>query len=309
MAVGLSLLGVAINLLVTWRTDVDLRQRAFDEAVSDGRQMLVAFADHAVRLLDYGDSHLRAARAVYQRLGGSDGFRDFLAETKVMHSESLFVATTFSDNDGQIVFDSEKRQVPNVTAAGLDYFTFFQTHDDDVAYIDPTRFGRVWQQYLFRIVRRLSRNGQFDGVAILNMRPEHLANFTRQFDLGPNATYAILTLDHRLIVRQPMAPEDAYGVPQDGLKLWRQLGAAPTGMYRAVSLFDGIDRIYLYQKLADYPLVVQVGIAEKDKLADLAYARIANVEQAGAFTAVVLGFCLLVIVILRKGLGRNKRID
>ena len=298
--VGLALLVIAINLVVAWRVDADLRQKELENAEGYGRQMLTAFADHAVRLLDYGDSQLRAARAIYQRLGGSEDFREFLATTKALHSESIIVATTFSDHDGQIVFDSEKSQVPNVIAADLDYFRYFRTHEDDVPYIDPTRLGRVWQKYLFRIVRRLSRNGQFDGVAILNMRPEHLANFTHQFDLGPNATYAILTLDHRLIVRQPMAPETAYGERQDDLELWRHLLTAFAGRYWSTSTFDGRKRLYLYQKLPDYPLVVQVGIDEQDMLNHFAKARIPNIQQAAGFSIVTIVFCSLVVLILRK---------
>jgi diguanylate cyclase (GGDEF)-like protein/PAS domain S-box-containing protein len=298
--VGLALLVIAINLVVAWRIDADLRQKELENAEGYGRQMLTAFADHAVRLLDYGDSQLRAARAIYQRLGGSEDFREFLATTKALHSESIIVATTFSDHDGQIVFDSEKSQVPNVIAADLDYFRYFQTHEDDVPYIDPTRLGRVWQKYLFRIVRRLSRNGQFDGVAILNMRPEHLANFTHQFDLGPNVAYAILTLDHRLIVRQPMAPETAYGERQDDLELWRHLPTAFAGRYWSTSTFDGRRRLYLYQKLPDYPLVVLVGIDEQDMLNHFAEARIPNIQQAAGFTLVTIVLCSLVVLILRK---------
>ena len=298
--VGLTLLVVAINLVVAWRIDVDLRQKELENAESYGRQMLTAFADHAVRLLDYADSQLRTARAIYQRLGGSEDFREFLATTRALHSESIIVATTFSDRDGRIVFDSEKRQLPDVTAADLDYFRYFQAHEDDVPYIDPTRFGRVWQQYQFRIVRRLSRNGQFDGVAILNMRPEHLANFTRQFDLGPHTTYAILTLDRRLIVRQPMAPEDAYGGRQNALELWRNLQTASAGRYWSTSTFDGRKRLHLYRTLPDYPLVVQLGIDEQDMLNHFAAARMPNIRQAAAFTIVTLVLCLLVVLILRK---------
>ena len=298
--VAVGLLVIAINLLVAWRNDVELRQLQLEDAQSDGRKMLMAFVDNAERLLDYGDSNLRSARAVYQRMGASEGFREFLAATKVLHSESLIAATTFSDRDGQIVLDSEKRQVPNVTAAGLDYFNYFQSHDKDDPYIDPTRFGRVWQQYLFRIVRRLSRNGHFDGVAILNMRPEHLANFTRQFDLGPHVTYTILTLDHRLIVRQPMAPEAAYNERQDSLQLWGHLEEAASGMYRGASQYDGRTRMILYQKLPNYPLVVQLGIDEQDILDNRSSVRIPNVKNAAAFTIVTCVFCLLVVLILRK---------
>ena len=304
--IGLTLLVMAINLAVAWRNDVNLRQRGQRNAEDNARQTLATFTDHAVRLIDYGDSHLRAARSVYQRFGASENSREFLAASKVLHSESLIVAATFSDRDGKMVFDSEKRQMPPVTAAGLDYFRYFQTHDRDDPYIAPTRYGRVWKQYLYRIVRRLSRNGQFDGVAILNMRPEHLANFTHQFNLGPNAIYAILTLDHRLIVRQPMAPESAYDEPQDSLELWSHVQTASSGMYATTSPFDGRKRIYFYQTLADYPLVVQVGIDEQDILKDLAEARIPNIYNVATFTIVSCVFCLFVLLILSKSDALNR---
>ena len=296
----LAVLLVLGNLAVAWREDVDLRQQGLESAEAKGRQMLTAFTDHAARLLDYGDSHLRAGRAAYQHLGPGPQLRDFLRQSKSLHSDSIIVAETFSDRTGKIIFDSEKTQVPDATAAGLNYFTYFQKHAEDIPYIDPTRFGRVWKQFLFRIVRRLERNGQFDGVAILNMRPENLANFTRKFDLGPHVIYGVVTLDHYLVVRQPMPPPEAYNKRQDGLELWKHLHASPSGKFWSTSPFDGRRRVYLYQTLADYPLVVDIGIDEQDVLDGVANARIYNAQHAVGFTLVICCFALLLVLALRK---------
>ena len=213
--VGLTLLIIALISGLAWRTDFYLRQQAQDEALSHGREVLSAFGSHVTKLLNYGDSHLRAARVVYQRLGASDDLRDYLSAAKVPHGDSPVVATTFSDGEGRIVFDSELKDVPAVSAADLDYFRHLQARDEDIPYIDATRLGRVWKRYQFRIVRQMRRNGQFDGVGILNVKPEDLSNFTRQFDLGPNSVYSVLTLsDRKLIMRQPMAPNSAQEIPR-----------------------------------------------------------------------------------------------
>ena len=296
----LTFLLITINILMTWYADVNLCRSALDDAINNGRQMLTVFADHAHRLLDDSDSKLRAARAFYLRSDRGAEVREFLAETRVRHNDSPVVAFTFFDREGQFLFDSEKREGANVSATGLDYFDYFQSHDDDTPYIDATRFGRVWQKYLFRIVRRLSRDGQFGGVAILNLRPKVFTDFSRQFDLGTNAVYVMLTLEHKLIARQPLPPPEAYNVRQDDLELWKHTAIAQAGMFRGVSPFDGVKRVYLYKTLPDYPLVVEVGIAEDDVIEKLSGIRTNNFLHAGVFSIISIVFCVLLLILLRK---------
>ena len=123
--VGLALLVIAINLVVAWRIDADCAKRAGERGGlrapdADGFcRPRRATARLRRQPIARRPRHLPALRR-------ERGLPEFLATTKALHSESIIVATTFSDHDGHIVFDSEKSQVPNVIAADLDYFRYFQ---------------------------------------------------------------------------------------------------------------------------------------------------------------------------------------
>lgn len=299
---GVTAVAIVLFTLASWRNYVELRDERLAAAEAEAARVLVAFEDHATRLFDYADSYLRAVRAYYLEHGAGRPLRRYVAEIGALHSDTFTGILTVADRNGRLIFDSGRDMAPDIDLSDLDYFKHFQSVDEDVVLIDPTRKGRATQKYQFRLVRPIRTGGQFQGVVILTLRTEPIADFYRQFDLGPEGTLMMMQVpERRLIARQPPLPEAYFLSRQDSLALWSHLSDdEAAGRYRTLSPMDGIVRTFQYRRLPDYPVLVQIGVADQDVVEGLAGVRRNMIQQTVIFALVAGMFCALIIVILRK---------
>lgn len=309
LVTAVTALAVGLFSLAAWRQYEQLRHDRITGEVAASRRVLLAFENHATRLLDYGDAHLRAVRSQYQRHGGGGGLRRHLAEVALRDGASITGMLLVIDRDGRVVFSSEPQaRADDVTAVGLDYFQALQDAGKDVLLIDPTRRGRVSGEFQFRLVRPILTQGRFDGVILLTLRPESLGDFFRAFDLGPRAVLVMVKDDGRFIVRQPLPSHEIYGTRLDVPLLWEGLRHQQQGGFRLTSVTDGTVRHYSYKRLDAYPVVVTIGVAEEDVLDGLADARRRILIQTTAADLAAVGFCVLVLAVLQRNrrLGRER---
>ncbi|MEI6558492.1 MAG: histidine kinase dimerization/phospho-acceptor domain-containing protein, partial [Rhodospirillaceae bacterium] len=278
------------------------RQRAehFTAAIAEGQRALLSFVDRSTKLFDSADSYVRAVREFYLRHGASEDLRRFIEATRPSHAEKFSSVLSIVDRKGDIIFSTRKLGGMVINSSGLDHFKFFQSNPQDTVFVDPTRKGVVTQQYQFRIIRPLLRNGEFDGDILQALLPQEFVDFFEQFHLGPQSVLTVVTLGHRLIARSPLPPDEVFNKPLDGLALWDRLKEAPSGRYQTDSLIDGVSRHHLYQQLDGYPVVISLGIADQDILEGLSEAWWGAITQSLLFAGVASLFCALVLLVLRK---------
>ena len=300
VVVAATALAVAAFAVISWQSYERLREDRIAQAHTEGQRALLTVSDRTTRLLDSADSFLRVVRAEYQARGLGEPLRRFIDETKPLHADSFSSVMTFSDQSGKIVFSTSPGNWQGLSSVGIEHFETFRRDPRDRVFIDPTRKGVVTGKYQFRVVRPLLKNGAFDGDVLLALLPEEIADFFEQFRLGPHSVLSVVSLDRRLIARHPLPPDDAFGKPLDKLTVWSRLAASPAGDYAADSQIDGIPRRFFYRGIDGYPLVVLIGIAERDVLDGLAGARRDAVVQGVTFALAASLFCALVLMVLRR---------
>ncbi len=292
-------LAIGMFWLVSVRAYIDLRDTRFVEASADAQKALAAFEEHANRVFDYGDTHLRSIRSFYLAYGLGDGLRRHVADIRTPDDDRVASEMFITDRAGRMVFHSIPAGVGR-DISGIDYFSAIRAAPGDDLYIDPTRVGIVTGKYGFRILRKIIRNGEFDGVIGMVLPPQHMADFYKVLDLGPNSSLLMVKEDHRYIVRQPLPSDAIYGRTMDSPSLWDSLRDRPRGIYSSVSVVDGEHRMFGYKKLDNYPVVIDVGVAERDIMENLKPARRNMVIQGVIFTVVAVLFCWLVLLILSQ---------
>ena len=98
---------ILLLALASWRNYAELLKERQEATVAEGRRVLVAFEDHATRLFDYADGHLRAIRAAYIEHGAGERLRRHIREVEALHADSFFGIIYITDRDGQRVFNSD----------------------------------------------------------------------------------------------------------------------------------------------------------------------------------------------------------
>jgi two-component sensor histidine kinase len=125
-------------------------------------------------------------------------------------------------------------------------------------YISSLLVSRLNGQQIFVFSRRLERNGQFAGAAMVSFQGDLLEDVWNTVDLGPDSTVGIIRRDGQLVAR---FPPPAGPVDMAKYVLFTDLiPKASSGTYNAVSPADGVDRIVAY-KVVEGTEFVAVGSA------------------------------------------------
>jgi signal transduction histidine kinase len=151
--------------------------------------------------------------------------------------------------------------------------------------------------------RPILRDGRFAGEIHVSIDPEYMTDFQGDVALGPHGAATMMNMDRRLIIRLPAVGDSEYGKPLNQLMVWAALEKSPSGTFVNPIGLDGIGRMLFYKKLDNYPVVINIGYADRDIDDGLAEAR-RNLTILGlAWALVTLVVCLLLLRMERKTLS------
>ena len=109
--------------------------------------------------------------------------------------------------------------------------------------------------------------GDFAGVLMAVVDQEYLGRFYASLEVGPNGGVTLFTRQARIVARWPFV-EGLMGRAWNDTPMFREhLAKADAGTVRQVVVADGVERIYSYRALKDYPVVVYLGLSLSDSLA------------------------------------------
>jgi diguanylate cyclase (GGDEF)-like protein len=199
--------------------------------------------------------------------------------------------------DGRIVVNSRGPSRP-IDLSDRDYFRHAQ--EDGAAaplFVSTPLTNRYTGTRAIVFSRRLeSANGTFLGVAIVNVQTSYFHHVYQTASALSDRSFLLLRRDGIVLVRHPEVTKLASDlIPSDSG--WYRMVAGGGGFFRTSGVFDGIPRLVAVRPLANYPLVVNVGISQAAALA--LWRRRATLIGVGA-ALTLLGFAFL----LRAFLGQ-----
>ncbi|HNV60792.1 MAG TPA: PAS domain S-box protein, partial [Rhodoferax sp.] len=117
-------------------------------------------------------------------------------------------------------------------------------------------------EWLLPVSRRLGNaGGVFDGVLVAMVRAAYFQDFYDSIERGPDGLVTLFLSSGSAVVTSPTT-DAVIGKNWSHSPMFRQhLPAWPTGTVRQVVVKDGVERIYSYRALNDYPVVVTYGLS------------------------------------------------
>lgn len=111
--------------------------------------------------------------------------------------------------------------------------------------------------------------GHLKGLVVVPLDLDYLAKVMADIDLGPGGVISLRRTDEgRLILRRPGLPDQVnQGLVQNPLQARLDAGET-SGFIRFHATIDGVERMYGFRRIGDYPLYVTAGLALDDYLAD-----------------------------------------
>ncbi len=178
------------------------------------------------------------------------------------------------------------------------YYTALR--DGAANFIGPLIWGRLRKEPFFTVSRRLQdQAGRFLGGIQVSLKASYFIDFYRNLSSVPDTVFAIYRDDGSLVMRSILPPgQETFPKPQ---LLLNQLARAPSGLYQAVTIYDDMERLWVYRRMAGQPLVVVAGIPVKQIFAGWRERTLRN----GVIAAVILAAFLAVASKLSATLQRE----
>jgi diguanylate cyclase (GGDEF)-like protein len=286
------ILVVGIVIVVMWVlvgfSLIGSRQTALGTANSEGRNLTIAFREEVAQILRgvEGETNLIAERMRRER-----GDFDLYAWGRKIEMVIPGLARAVIVNpDGTLRSATADLHAGSIDLSDRDYFRVHLDGKSDGLYIGQPIIGRILGVPVLPISRRVeAEDGTFLGVIAVLISPSALTNLPKSIDLGPRGIMTLTGLDN--VIRARFAADSPDGTKGIGTSIAG--GPRPTviaegaqGGFVRASVVDGITRLYTYDRVGSYPLVVTVGLERDQQLAG--WHALATMIAAMAFGATLL---------------------
>jgi signal transduction histidine kinase len=289
-----------IIILVMWSavaiSILSAREAAMDRTRSEGSNLAAAFADEMTHILD---GVAGAMELIAERMRAARGQFDIYAWA---HEIPLLSSATIQGGvigpDGRLVSTTLDPAPEPIDLSDREHF---RVHADGTAhgiFIGKPVSGRVSRQVTINVTRRVdAEDGAFLGVVMFALAPANLTTLNTSIDLGPRGSISLVGLDD--VVRARFTRDDPQGLAGIGQRVehpWTSsIPANGEGAFIKESVIDHVTRLFSYRRVADYPLVVTVGLDLDEALgASHEHAR-AIVAIAGLATILLAGLAACLI--------------
>ena len=231
----------------------------------ESSNLVRALEEHTTRTMHYVDEIALQVKTQYEKQGARFDMVKFFEDTIV--DRRLFLVAVISDATGASVMGS----LPNFTPVNLADREHIQVHverDIGTLFISKPVLARVARRWSIVATRRINKpDGSYGGVVGIGIDPFYFTSFYKEVSLGKNSVVALVGMDG--VVRARLS-DTGSDVGQDirNSEFLNRAHASRAGIYSAVAKVDGVKRLNNYRVLRDYPLIVNVGVAEDVIYAD-----------------------------------------
>ncbi|CAO3407017.1 sensor histidine kinase [Azospirillum largimobile] len=258
----LALLAVALALTVAMLAIAAHQYRSQVTAEAENRSTAIArvLEEHAAKTLgihamtllhlewmvdDLGWDRIDASPLLHERL------KIFASQTPEVQSYWI------TDETGRVRASSFEWPMRMLSAADREYFRAHLGKGDTI-HIGPRLSGKINSEIFFTLSRRMELpDRRFQGVVQISLLPGYFGEFYRSVLHDPRDVILLLREDGQLMVREPLG-----GDPNRAdIGHFPELVTTPdrNGTFRAVTSFDGVERVLARRKVPNLPVYVVYG--------------------------------------------------
>jgi signal transduction histidine kinase len=278
------------------------REAAMDRTRSEGRNLAVAFAGEVTNILggvngamEIIAQHMRAAR-------GQLDIHDWASEIPLLSSATIQGAII--GPDGKLVSTTLDPAPQPLDLSDREHIRVHLDGRFPGIFIGKPVVGRVSGKTTINLTRRVDADdGSFLGIIMFALSPANLTALHMQIDLGVHGTLTLVGLDH--VIRARFTAESPDGLSSIGHTIPSDMvpSSVPTngaGSFVKASAIDNVARVFSYHRVADYTLLVFVGLDLAEALgASRTHAMIIT-AMAGLATILLAGLAGFLIREIRR---------
>jgi signal transduction histidine kinase len=271
------------------------------------QQLAQTISEHVVRTLDGADQTLRYLRREYQdwRYLGTLGriAEDANAVTRIFNQIAI------ANERGRVIASSvpmAPEELALIDLSDRPHFKFHQNNPEDIPRVGEPLVGRVSKQASIQLSRRISDSaGHFKGMIVTSVAPQYFSSFFQKIVGAENGELGVTLLGEDGIIRVRASGSDVgFGqTATGGLLEFIKSNNRSAGIYNGISSIDQMEKIFYYQRIPEYRLIVAV------------WTNSENIDRAWreyALPYLIFNFLLILVVLLGCAfllLGRLRQLD
>ena len=269
--VSLAIAGVVLLGYVLWSAFSENWRDA--ETTANGyAEVLEARLDTVLRRVD-ADLQTIIARLPHEALvhDNVQGLREEIEKSLEKHRVSFPEVSGFRviDARGDVLYLAGGGEYVNL--ADRDYFVALRDARIPGIFFSQVIASQITGHPVLVAARAIrSPDGRFLGIVSSQLELSYFERIFKSIHLGNNGALEVRRLDnHGLAFRQPPAPRPVNQVLPTSSPIVQKLSqGSKVGAERLTSTVDGVQRIYAYRTLDEFPFYVVVGLSNEDVHAD-----------------------------------------
>ncbi|KQP77441.1 ATP-binding protein [Methylobacterium sp. Leaf117] len=154
---------------------------------------------------------------------------------------------------------------PSVSFAERNWFQALNEANSPLPYISRAHTGPQSGKQVFNVAGGIrDRQGTFEGVTAVSVDRSYFEDFYRSVDPEFEHNVILVREDGQILAREP--PTSVAALTTSGTMM-QQIRSSPSGSFRLLSQIDGVERIFSYRRVGEYPVFVGFGISVPSALA------------------------------------------
>lgn len=179
-------------------------------------------------------------------------------------------ALLVTDTTGRVVIDSRSVPARDVQLGDRDYFRVQQANPNAGLFISRPFTPRavVGADTTIGLSRRLDdAGGKFTGIVVGTLRLNYFRRLFEGVNVGYGGAITLMHDDGTIFMRRPYE-EHSIGSSVAQSDNFARTRLAREGSFVVVAAIDGVERLYTYRHVGDYPLIITVGLSTNDIYSD-----------------------------------------
>jgi hypothetical protein len=283
-------------------------QHRLSEREDDARNLSLSLAKQAEDTFLQVDITLTdVVRQITQNGPGYATTAEFTRQLREQHGKLAQLHGLFIyDIQGKWVATSGSYIPARASNSDREYFIWHQNHTDAGVHIGHVIRSRSTGEQVIPVSMRLNDGaGNFSGVALATVRVDYFRQFYSYYTLGERDVLGLILADTSVLYIRPL-PDSVINSSLSASPLFKTaLKTSASGSATWRSSLDGIERIYGYARLEQYPLVVTAGYDRDGVRKDWLAANLADGMLNLVLLAMMAGMGLFILKQVRSNV-RNQ---
>ncbi|MFL5280224.1 MAG: diguanylate cyclase domain-containing protein [Rhodopila sp.] len=303
---GLLLVGISVAAgflaLTAWQL-IETRRDARDRAVQNLTNLTLALERDLARNIEFCDQSLQGTLRALSIPGMTTLDPDvrqlalFDQSIRASYLGDMMVIGPSGDR----LYESAAAVPGPDNVARRDYFQIHRDHADAGLYISRPYRRTHGGDWAIAFSRRIpTADGSFAGIVAGVLKLAYFSDAATKLNLGGQGSVALIRADGILIARHPWNDADMGRDLASG-PLIEHANRSDAGSYQAISRIDGIERLYAFHKVGDYPLVLAASLSTRTVYAEWWHRTLTT----GAVFLVLTGILAVVLEIFRREFRRR----